>query len=179
MPTNTIIDIPPAEDKTVSPGTITFDVSSNCTVCFGTASPAGSFPDLEDETFEWTTAGSPYGPYAADTANASLPYNTSNPGTPCSTVGVAGNVHNIHVGSGFGSAKGRADAMTAGKKAKAKPKTKAKPKNKAKVVSKAKPAPKTKAKSKSTSKAKPKPKAKAKTKAKAKPKAKKGGRSKR
>jgi len=169
MPTNTTIDIPPAVDETVDPGTITFDVSSNCTVCFGTATPAGSFPDLEDETFEWT-AGITYGPYTADTADASIPYNTSSPGTPCSTVGPAATAHTIHVGSGFGSAKPGGKAKAAGKtKAKAQPK--AKPKAKAKLVSKAKPAPKTKAKAKP----KPKPKTKAKTKSKAKPKAKKGG----
>ncbi len=173
MPTNTIIDIPPAVGKTVSPGTITFDVSSDCTVCFGTADPAGSFPDLEDETFEWT-GGLTYGPYTADTADAEIPYNTSDPGTPCSTVGPAAAVHTIHVGSGFGSAKPGGKAKAAGK-TKAKTKAKAKPKAKAKLASKAKPAPKTKAKSK----AKPKPKTKAKTKSKAKPKTKKGGKSKR
>jgi len=172
MPTNTVIDIPPAVGKTVSPGTITFDVSSDCTVCFGTANPAGSFPDLEDETFEWTVGT--YGPYTANTADAEIPYNTSAPGTACSTAGPWDNVKTIHVGSGFGSVKGKATAKTGGKtKAKAKPKPK--PKAKAKLVSKAKPAPKTKAKSK----AKPKPKTKAKPKSKARPKAKKGGKSKR
>lgn len=173
---NTTIDIPPAVDETVDPGTITFYVSSNCTVCFGTANPAGSFPDLEDETFDWT-AGTTHGPYTADTADANLPYNTSAVGTPCSTVGPWDAVKTIHVGSGFGSVIGKTTAKTGGK-AKAKPKTKAK----TKLVSKAKPAPKTKAKSKSTpkaKKAKPKPKTKAKTKSKAKPKAKKGGKSKR
>jgi hypothetical protein len=172
MPTNTVIDIPPASNETVDPGTITFDVSSNCTVCFGTANPAGSFPDLENETFEWT-AGSSYGPYAADTANANLPYNTSAVGTPCSTVGPWDAVKTIHIGSGFGSAKTKTKT-----KAKATSKAKPKPKAKAAVVSKAKPAPKTKAKSKAKSKPKKamaKPKTKAKTKAKAKPKAKKGG----
>src|SRR5271168_2307939 len=150
MPTNTIIDIPPAVGETVSPGTITFDVSSNCTVCFGTANPAGSFPDLENETFEWT-AGSSYGPYAAATANANLPYNTSAVGTPCSTVGPWDAVKTIHIGSGFGSAKTKTKTKT---KSKAKATSKPKPKAKATVVSKAKPAPKTKAKSKAKSKPK-------------------------
>ncbi len=42
---DTTIDIPPAEDATISGATFTFDVSSACTVCFGTADPEGSFPE--------------------------------------------------------------------------------------------------------------------------------------
>lgn len=172
MPTNTTIDIPPAANKTVDPGTITFDVSSACTVCFGTANPSGSFPDLEGNTWNWA-GGSTQGPYVADTANATLPYNTSNQGNPCDPEGLTDTGHTITVGSGLLTARTRTKAKAPSK---AKPKTKAKAKAKARAVSKAKPAPKTKAKSKTKKAA---PKKKAKTRVKAKPKAKKGGKSKR
>ncbi|MGA2904393.1 MAG: hypothetical protein ABSD98_11215 [Candidatus Korobacteraceae bacterium] len=172
MPTNTNIPIPPAHNVTVPAGTISFPASSNCNVCFGTANPAGSFPGLENNGWP-CTAGLTYGPYPAATVGASLPYNTSDPGTDCSLDKITEAVSTIHVGSGFGSAEAKTKAKTAGK-------AKAKPKKKAKLVSKAKPAPKTKAKPKSASKTqKAKPKAKAKTKAKAKPKPKKGSKSKR
>jgi hypothetical protein len=169
MPTNTTIDIPPATDESAPAGTISFYVSSNCTVCFGTANPAGSFPDLEGHTWNWS-ANTTYGPYTANTANATLPYNTSGQGNPCDPEGLADIGHTITITSGMATAR-----TTAKPKAKAKPKPK--PKVKARVVAKAKPAPKTKAKSKAKPKPKPKakPKAKAKTKAKAKPKAKKSG----
>lgn len=153
-----IISIPPAVDATIYPsgGTFTFVVSSNCTVCFGTATPAGSFPGLEGNTFNWTS-GSTHQYPVPSTAGANLPYNTSNPGTPCSTVGPSEAIRTIHTGSGFGSTKGKSAAKPA-------PKVKARPKTKAK----AKAAPKTKTKAKSKSKAKLKPKAKAKPKKRAK-----------
>jgi hypothetical protein len=165
MPKNaddTTIDIPPAEDATITGETFTFDVSSDCTVCFGTADPAGTFPELEDQTFEWT-AGSTHQYPVPSTEGADLPYNTSDPGTPCSAVGPSDIGRTIHTGSGIEATQRTAKSKPAGK-------AKGKPRTAAKLVSKAKPPSKTKAKA--TPKAKPPAKAKAKPLAKAKPKAK-------
>jgi hypothetical protein len=159
MPTN-IINIPPAADATIYPsgGTFAFVVGSNCTVCFGTATPPGSFPTLENQTFQWT-AGSSFRYPVPSTVGADLPYNTSAPGTPCLAMGPQDIGRIIHVGSGMGAPTQKGKSKPAGK-AKGKPKTKAKPK--------AAPKTKTKAKSKSKSKAKSKPKVKAKPKKRAK-----------
>lgn len=159
MSTN-VINIPPAVDATIYPsgGTFAFVVGSNCTVCFGTATPAGSFPTLENQTFQW--AGGSSHPYPVpSTAGAELPYNTSGPATPCFVMGPPDIGRIIHVGSGMGAPAQKRKSKPA-RKVKAKPKTKAKPKA----------APKTKTKAKSKSKAKAKPKTKSKPKAKAKPK---------
>ncbi len=158
---DTTIDIPPAEDATISGATFTFDVSSACTVCFGTADPEGSFGELENQTYNWTAGSTHQYPVPPD-VGATLPYNTSQ-GTPCSVVEPSETVRTIHVGSSLETTSGKAKAKTA---------KKAKPKTKATLVSKAKSAPKTKAKAKSKSKPKPKTKAKPMTKAKPKPKTK-------
>ncbi len=161
MPTN-VINIPPAVDATVYPsgGTFAFVVGSNCTVCFGTATPPGSFPALENQTFQWM-AGSSFRYPVPSTVGAELPYNTSAPGTPCLAIGPQDIGRIIHVGSGMGAPTEKVKSKPAGKaKGKPKPKTKAKPKAK----------PKTKTKAKSKSQAKSKPKTKSKPKPKAKPK---------
>lgn len=157
MPTNNI-NIPPAVGATISPpgGTFVFVVGSNCTVCFGTATPPGSFPDLENQTFQWA-AGSTHPFPIPPNVNDSIPYNTAAPGTPCLATDPSAIGRIIIVGSGFG-------ATTRKEKAKPAPKAKGKSKTKAKVRSKAKPARKTKAKAKAKSKARPKPKTKAKPK---------------
>jgi hypothetical protein len=159
-----IISIPPAADATIYPsgGTFTFVVVSNCTVCFGTATPPGSFPGLENQTFQWT-AGTTHPFPVPPSVDDHIPYNTSPPGMPCSPYGPELTGKIIIVGSGFG-------ATTRKGKAKPARKAKGKPKTKAKAMSKAKPTPKTKAKAKSKSKARPKPKTKAKPKKRAKSK---------
>ena len=142
-------------------------MTATTNVCFGTASPAGSFPDLEDETFEWLIGSTHTFPIPAD-VGAELPYNTSSPGNICTAVDPAANGKVIIVGS----------SMQPKPQTKTKSKSKPKPKKKAavkkaskkassKAAAKRKAAPKKAAKK---SKAKPKAKAKAKAKPKAKKK---------
>ncbi len=164
-----IINIPPAAGSTIKPagGEFAFYVTATTNVCFGTASPAGSFPDLEDETFEWLIGSTHTFPIPAD-VGAELPYNTSSPGNICTAVDPAANGKVIIVGS----------SMQPKPQTKTKSKSKPKPKKKAavkkaskkagsKAAAKRKAAPKKAAKK---SKAKPKAKAKAKAKPKAKKK---------
>ena len=164
-----IINIPPAAGSTIKPagGEFAFYVTATTNVCFGTASPAGSFPDLEDETFEWLIGSTHTFPIPAD-VGAELPYNTSSPGNICTAVDPAANGKVIIVGS----------SMQPKPQTKTKSKSKPKPKKKAavkkaskkagsKAAAKRKAAPKKAAKK---SKAKPKTKAKAKAKPKAKKK---------
>jgi len=164
-----IINIPPAAGSTIKPagGEFAFYVTATTNVCFGTASPAGSFPDLEDETFEWLIGSTHTYPIPAD-VGAELPYNTSSPGNICTAVDPAANGKVIIVGS----------SMQPKPQTKTKSKSKPKPKKKAavkkaskkagsKAAAKRKAAPKKAAKK---SKAKPKAKAKAKAKPKAKKK---------
>ena len=166
-----IINIPPAAGSTIKPagGEFAFYVTATTNVCFGTASPAGSFPDLEDETFEWLIGSTHTFPIPAD-VGAELPYNTSSPGNICTAVDPAANGKVIIVGSSM-----QQKPQT---KTKSKSKSKPKPKKKAavkkaskkagsKAAAKRKAAPKKAAKK---SKAKPKAKAKAKAKPKAKKK---------
>jgi len=164
-----IINIPPAAGSTIKPagGEFAFYVTATTNVCFGTASPAGSFPDLEDETFEWLIGSTHTFPIPAD-VGAELPYNTSSPGNICTAVDPAANGKVIIVGS----------SMQPKPQTKTKSKSKPKPKKKAavkkaskkagsKAAAKRKAAPKKAAKK---SKAKPKAKAKGKAKPKAKKK---------
>ncbi len=164
-----IINIPPAAGSTIKPagGEFAFYVTATTNVCFGTADPAGSFPDLEDETFEWLIGSTHTFPIPAD-VGAELPYNTSSPGNICTAVDPAANGKVIIVGS----------SMQPKPQTKTKSKSKPKPKKKAavkkaskkagsKAAAKRKAAPKKAAKK---SKAKPKTKAKAKAKPKAKKK---------
>jgi hypothetical protein len=154
------ISIPPAVGVTIKPagGEFAFYVTATTNVCFGTADPAGSFPDLEDQTFEWATGSTHTFPIPAD-VGAELPYNTSSPGTVCSAVDPTDTGKVIVVGSSM------------------RPKTKSKPKPKKTAVKKAaskKSGSKTAAKRKAApKKAAKKSKAKAKPESKAKPKAKK------
>ena len=72
------ITVPPATDETIEPagGTFAFYVTSTCNICFGTATPPGSYPELENQTFQWlqgTTHSFPIPPNVGD----SLPFNTS------------------------------------------------------------------------------------------------------
>jgi hypothetical protein len=162
-----IINIPPAAGTTIKPagGEFAFYVTATTNVCFGTASPAGSFPDLEDETFEWLIGSTHTFPIPAD-VGAELPYNTSNPGNVCTAVDPTANGKVIIVGS---SMQPKPQAKT---KSKPKPKKKAAVKKaskkaNSKAAAKRKAAPKKAAKK---SKAKPKSKAKAKAKPKGKKK---------
>ncbi len=96
------ITVPPASPETITPpgGTFAFYVASNCNVCFGTATPPGSFPELENKTFAWaqgSTHSYPIPPNVGD----SLPYNTSNPGVVCLPEGITENGKVIIVGSGM------------------------------------------------------------------------------
>lgn len=164
------ITVPPATDETIKPAGGTFDiyVASTCNICFGTATPPGSFPELEDQTFEWqqgTTHSFPIPPNVGD----SLPFNTSSPGVVCKPSNITDNGKVIVVGSGV---------VTRKKKSKPKPKKAAvkKPaakKTAAKKTASRKAASKTAAKRKAAPKKKAKSKAKPKSKAKAKKKAKK------
>lgn len=172
------IEVPPAVDDTLDPDepTFAFDVTEETTICFGTADPAGSFPQLENKTFTWD-ADTLHEYSTPSTEGATLPYNTSAPGTACSPSGLGDIGHTISVGQGGmggGTAK-KAPARKAAKTSAAKPATKSKPKKAAKKTAKkaAKKAVKKPAK-KAAKKAK---KAAKKSKAKGKPK--KGGRSRR
>jgi hypothetical protein len=95
------ISVPPATDETILPagGTFAIYVSSTCNVCFGTASPPGSFPELENKSFLWQYGTTHTFPIPAR-VGASLPYNTSNPANVCTVTGIADNGKVIVVGSG-------------------------------------------------------------------------------
>lgn len=95
------ITVPPATDETITPagGTFAFYVASNCNVCFGTATPPGSFPELENQSFQWqqgTTHSFPIPPNVRD----SVPYNTSSPGVVCKPSNITDNGKVIVVGTG-------------------------------------------------------------------------------
>jgi hypothetical protein len=161
-----IINIPPAAGTTIKPagGEFAFYVTATTNVCFGTASPAGSFPDLEDETFEWLIGTTHTYPIPAD-VGAELPYNTSNPGNICTAVDPTDNGKVIVVGSSARlkpntKSKPKPKKKTAVKKASKKASSKAAAKRKAAPKKAAK---KSKAKPKSKAKGKAKPKAKKKS----------------
>ena len=155
-----VISIPPAVGATIKPagGEFEFYVTATTNVCFGTASPAGSYPDLENQAFIWSI-GSTHTFPIPDDIGAELPYNTSTPGTPCTTVDPTATGKVIIVGSG----------MTQKPQTKSKPKAKKKAVKKtasrkggSKAAAKRKAAPK-KAAKKSKAKAKAKPKGKKKS----------------
>jgi hypothetical protein len=100
------ITVPPATNETITPagGTFAFYADSTCNVCFGTADPAGSFPDLEDQTFTWQVGTTHTFPIPSE-VDASLPYNTSAQGVTCTVSGIADNGKVIIVGSGISSQK--------------------------------------------------------------------------
>lgn len=176
MSSNTI-NIPPAADATISAtngADFCFEVSSTsggCTVCFGTADPEGSFPDLENQTFNWAAGSSHCYPVPPD-VGASLSYNTSGYATPCMVADPADTGKVIHVGSSMGSAKPQSTGMAKAKAKPAKKSAKVTAKSKAPAKAKAKSKAKPKAKAKAKAKARPKAKAKAKPKAKARPRTK-------
>ena len=110
-----------ASETTIKPagGSYGFQVNQNCTVCFGTASPPGSFPPIEGNTYQWKT-GITYGPYTIPNVDDSLPYNTAAPNSPCNPGGIQDIGHVIIVGAGV---TGRTRARKKGKKSPAKKKS--------------------------------------------------------
>jgi len=146
------ITVPPASEETITPpgGTFAFYVASTCNVCFGTADPAGSFSELENQSFLWQVGTTHTYPIPAE-VNASLPYNTSSAGVACTVTGIADNGKVIIVGSGMGGSR---------KKSKAKPQKAAVKKPAAKREAAKKPASKQAAK-KTAAKRKAAPKKKA------------------
>ncbi len=166
MPNNSI-SIPPAVNATIYPslGTFAFVVTANCTACFGTATPPGSFPDLENKTLPYT-AGLTYRYAVPDEEGARITYNTSNPQTPCIVTDMPQTGKVIIVGSGMGSepqTKSKSASKKAATKSPAKKAAKAKPaKTKARKAKPAVKKSKVAKKSKPKTKASPKPKTKSK-----------------
>jgi hypothetical protein len=152
------ITVPPATDETIEPagGTFAFYVASTCNICFGTATPPGSYPELENQTFQWlqgTTHSFPIPPNVGD----SLPFNTSSPGVVCKPSNITDNGKVIVVGTGI---------LTRKKKSKPKPRKAAVKKPAAKKTASKKTASR-KAASKTAAKRKAAPKKKAPAKKKA------------
>ncbi len=176
-----IIDIPPAVDYTLDPDkpTFSFNVSSACTACFGTATPKGSFPGLEDKNLSWEASSQHTFPIPI-VADASLPYCTAGPNATCDPSPLSDTGKVIVIGDGLALSGSKArkpakktESKSAVKKgtgvskktapAKKKAAKKAAPKKAAKTAPKkaAKKAGK-KAAKKTATKSKPKTKAKAK-----------------
>ena len=95
------IVVPPPTDVTIKPagGTFTFSVTTTCNICFGTATPPGSFPDLENQTFQWQQGSAHSFPIPPNVGDE-LPYNTSSPGVICKASRITDTGKVIVVGSG-------------------------------------------------------------------------------
>jgi hypothetical protein len=123
------ITVPPASDQTLRPSNSTFEfvVTQACNVCFAEPSVANTFQQLAGQTFQWSPAGSPYGPYPIPSVtNASIEYNTSPQGTICKPTGIILTGHVIVVGTGIvGKKPTKKKAKKAPAKKKAPPKKKA------------------------------------------------------